>query len=255
MCATFEPPATLPALLHAGRHSQAAWRRVPPGIALAMLLVALGPAPAATSSYSNTIPVERDLSTSRIVRNLTVSAIGPLTLRVEWTAASDIGGLLYHIINVLHAASDGRELQYEAVVNATTTHVFLHELVLDPIDGQRQVPPLELDAGLRLAVRLRSVYQIWRGNDMVPLAYMSRTDHIVRLTHVACPDQGARRESACGPGRDLGARCPASAEPAAGVRLRQRLTRLQSRRRTFQLQPDVDHHKHWCQRRGCMCRP
>ena len=90
MCATFEPPATLPALLHAGRHSEAACRRVPPGIALAMLLVAPGTAPAAASSYSNTIPVERDLSTSRIVRNLTVSAIGPLTLRVEWTAASDI---------------------------------------------------------------------------------------------------------------------------------------------------------------------
>ena len=176
MCATFKPSVTLPALLHAGRHSEAAWRRVAPGIALAMLLVALGAAPAAASSYSNTIPVERDLSTSRIVRNLTVSATGPLTLRVEWTAASDIGGLLYHIINVLHAASDGRELQYEGVVNATTTHVFLHELALDPVDGQRQVLPLELAEGLRLAVRLRSVYQIWRGSDTVLLAYMSRTD-------------------------------------------------------------------------------
>ena len=114
----------------------------------ALAAVAGGAAPAPV--------VVEEHSTTRVVRNLTITVPDPLQLLVLWTPPLDLDGLSHLVLNLLHVSAEGVGWQYEATLNASTTSVVLPLLELAPLEG---APPLVLTRGMRVATRMRAVYQ------------------------------------------------------------------------------------------------
>ena len=93
-------------------------------------------------------------STAHLVRNLSVAVSNPLELLLQWNQAVDTEGLSYYVLNILHVAADGTAEEYENVLNASLTRIYLKDQWKD-----EQERTVKLAAGMKLAFRMRAVYR------------------------------------------------------------------------------------------------
>ena len=100
------------------------------------------------------------LRTEHLVRNLSVALSDPLELKLAWNPAVNTTYLGYYVLSVLHVSADGLEKEYENVLNASLTSIYLRDEWVDEMGDV-----LRLDAGVRLAFRMRAVY--WQGSTKV----------------------------------------------------------------------------------------